>query len=144
MLRTLSARCITDSAQYISLDARRTLCIGELLRSRSRKFDRVRSRTIGVGRVHGAIADHASVEGHLPAVLSREEVRAVLARLEATTRLIALILHGAGLRLEDCLKLRLDDLDFDRREIRVRRGKGGKDRVTMLPEIARAGLEGHL
>ncbi len=81
---------------------------------------------------------------HLPAVLSREEVRAVLARLEGTTRLIALILYGAGLRLEECLTLRLKDLDIARREIRVRRGKGGKDRVTMLPEIARAGLESHL
>ena len=46
--------------------------------------------------------------------------------------------------LEECLTLRLKDLDFVRREIRLRRGKGGKDRVTMLPEIARAGLEAHL
>ena len=81
---------------------------------------------------------------HLPAVLSRAEVRSVLAQLEGTTRLIALILYGAGLRLEECLTLRLKDLDFARREIRVRRGKGGKDRVTMLPEIARPGLEAHL
>ena len=66
---------------------------------------------------------------HLPAVLDREEVRAVLAHLEGTTRLIALILYGAGLRLEECLTLRLKDLDFARREIHVRRGKGGKDRV---------------
>jgi len=81
---------------------------------------------------------------HLPAVLSREEVGAVFAYLEGTTRLIALLLYGGGLRLEECLTLRLKDLDFRRREIRVRRGKGGKDRVTMLPEIARAGLEVHL
>ena len=81
---------------------------------------------------------------HLPAVLSREEVGAVFAYLEGTTRLIALLLYGGGLRLEECLTLRLKDLDFRRREIRVRRGKGGKDRVTMLPKIARAGLEEHL
>ena len=53
----------------------------------------------------------------------------MLAHLEGTTRLIALILYGAGLRLEECLTLRLKDLDFARREIRARRGKGGKDRV---------------
>ncbi len=81
---------------------------------------------------------------HLPAVLSREEVGSVFAHLEGTTRLIALLLYGAGLRLEECLTLRIKDLDFARREIRVRRGKGGKDRVTMLPEIARVGLEAHL
>ena len=81
---------------------------------------------------------------HVPAVLSREEVGSVFALLEGTTRLIALLLYGSGLRLEECLTLRLEDLDFERREIRVRRGKGGKDRVTMLPEIARAGLQVHL
>ena len=84
----------------------------------------------------------SNAPARLPAVLSREEVRAVFAHLEGTTRLIALILYGAGLRLDECLTLRLKDLD--RREIRVRRGKGGKDRVTMLPEIARGGLEAHL
>jgi integron integrase len=81
---------------------------------------------------------------HLPAVLSREEVGSVLGQLTGTTRLIALLLYGAGLRLEECLTLRLKDLDFARREICVRRGKGGKDRVTMFPEIARAGMEAHL
>lgn len=80
----------------------------------------------------------------LPAVLSRGEVRAVLGQLHGTTRLIALLLYGAGLRLLECLTLRLKDLDLARGEIRVRRGKGGKDRVTMLPAIARPALEEHL
>ena len=80
----------------------------------------------------------------LPAVLSRGEVRAVLGQLHGTTRLIALLLYGAGLRLLECLTLRMKDLDFTRGEIRVRRGKGGKDRVTMLPGIARPALEQHL
>lgn len=80
----------------------------------------------------------------LPAVLSRGEVRAVLGELDGTTRLIALLLYGAGLRLLECLTLRMKDLDFARGEIRVRRGKGGKDRVTMLPAIARPALEEHL
>ena len=67
----------------------------------------------------------SNAPAHLPAVLSREEVGAVIARLEGTTRLIALLLYGAGLRLEECLTLRLKYLDFVRREIRVRRRKGG-------------------
>jgi len=77
----------------------------------------------------------------LPAVLSRGEVRALLGRLHGTMGLIALLLYGAGLRLLECLTLRVKDLDFARGEIRLRRGKGGKDRVTMLPEIARSALE---
>lgn len=77
----------------------------------------------------------------LPAVLSRDEVRAVLAALEGPMHLIALLLYGAGLRLLECLTLRVKDLDFARGEIRVRRGKGGKDRVTMLPGVARVALE---
>ncbi|HYN81751.1 MAG TPA: integron integrase [Gemmatimonadaceae bacterium] len=80
----------------------------------------------------------------LPAVLSRGEVRALLGQLHGTTRLIVLLLYGAGLRLLECLTLRVKDLDFARGEIRVRRGKGGKDRVTMLPDTARAALEKHL
>jgi len=80
----------------------------------------------------------------LPAVLSRGEVRALLGQLHGTTRLIALLLYGAGLRLLECLTLRVKDIDFARGEIHVRRGKGGKDRVTMLPDIARPALEKHL
>ena len=80
----------------------------------------------------------------LPAVLSRGEVRAVLGELHGAFRLIALLLYGAGLRLLECLTLRLKDLDFARGEIVVRRGKGGKDRVTMLPSSARPALEQHL
>lgn len=80
----------------------------------------------------------------LPAVLSRSEVRALLDHMKGTTRLISLLLYGAGLRLMECLTLRVKDLDFARGEIRVRRGKGGKDRVTMLPDIAKPALEQQL
>ena len=68
-------------------------------------------------------------------------MRLLFAQLQGTTRLIALLLYGAGLRLLECLTLRVKDLDLERREIRVRRGKGGRDRVTMLPESARSPLE---
>ena len=83
----------------------------------------------------------SSTPTRLPAVLSREEVGAVLAMLTGQPRLVALLLYGAGLRLMECITLRIKDLDFARGEIRVRRGKGGKDRVTMLPSVARPALE---
>jgi integron integrase len=77
---------------------------------------------------------------HLPAVLTRTEVRILLEHLHGTPRLVALLLYGSGLRLMECLTLRVKDIDIDRGEIRVRRGKGGKDRVTMLPTTARSPL----
>jgi len=80
----------------------------------------------------------------LPAVLTRDEVRALLAKLHGTTRLVALLLYGSGLRLMECLTLRVKDIDFERNEIRLRRGKGGKDRITMLPTLVREALQEHL
>ena len=80
----------------------------------------------------------------LPAVLSRGEVATLFGQLHGTPRLIAVLLYGVGLRLLECLTLRVKDLDFARGEIHVRRGKGGKDRVTMLPGIARPALEQQL
>jgi integron integrase len=80
----------------------------------------------------------------LPAVLSRDEVRVLLGQFDGPMRLIGTLLYGAGLRLLECLTLRVKDLDLSRGEIRVRRGKGGKDRVTMLPGIARPLLEQQL
>jgi integron integrase len=69
----------------------------------------------------------------LPVVLTPGEVNAVLARMEGTTWLIASLLYGSGMRLLECLRLRVKDLDLTRREIRVRSGKGDRDRVTMIP-----------
>lgn len=68
---------------------------------------------------------HAKEPHRLPVVLSRDEVRAVLAELRGVPRLVVLLLYGSGLRLLECLSLRVKDLDFQRGEIRVRRGKGG-------------------
>ncbi len=70
----------------------------------------------------------------LPVVLSRHEVERVLFHLHGRHRLVASLLYGAGLRLTEGLRLRVKDLDFDLRQIVVRDGKGGKDRVTMLPD----------
>jgi integron integrase len=69
----------------------------------------------------------------VPTVLSREEVARLLAQMDGRPRLLAGLLYGAGLRLMEALRLRVKDVDFDRGEIVVRDGKGGKDRHTMLP-----------
>ena len=69
-------------------------------------------------------------------MLTREEVQAVIDALDGPTRLPALLLYGAGLRLLEALRLRVKDVDFGRNQITVRSGKGGKDRVTMLPAAA--------
>src|SRR5664280_1830410 len=69
----------------------------------------------------------------LPVVLTRDEVRAVLARLDGTPLLVATLLYGTGLRLMECLRLRVKDVDFALNQIIVRDGKGMKDRLTMLP-----------
>jgi integron integrase len=69
----------------------------------------------------------------LPLVLSREEVQAVLRNLRGTPWLMASLMYGAGLRLLECSRLRVKDIDFDRGEVTVRDGKGRKDRMTVLP-----------
>ena len=80
----------------------------------------------------------------LPVVLSREEVRALLDALSGTVWLMAALMYGAGLRLFECAELRVKDLAIEGREIRVRDGKGRKDRVTMLPARLVEPLSRHL
>lgn len=80
----------------------------------------------------------------LPVVLTRTEVRDILAHLEGTPRLVGLLLYGAGLRLLDALRLRVHDVEFERNEILVRDGKGRKDRITMLPGAVKGPLAEHL
>lgn len=81
---------------------------------------------------------------HMPIVLTRDEVRAVLDELDGEAWLMASILYGSGLRLMECLRLRVQDVDFARGEITVRSGKGNKDRVTMLPESLHPALSDQL
>ena len=76
---------------------------------------------------------HAKTPARLPVVLTRDEVRAVLAHMERVPRLMATLLYGGGLRLLECCRLRVKDIDIGRNQISVRRGKGDKDRATMLP-----------
>ncbi len=81
---------------------------------------------------------------HLPVVLTREEVRRLLAGLEGDPRLVAALLYGSGLRLMEALRLRVCDLEPGRGELLVRSGKGGRDRVTMLPRSLQPALEAQL
>ncbi len=80
----------------------------------------------------------------LPVVMTRDEVKAVLANLTGDKLLMASLMYGAGLRLMECLRLRVQDIDFSRNEILVRDGKGAKDRITMLPESLKSPLLEHL
>ena len=86
----------------------------------------------------------ASKPRRVPVVLSQEETQRLLVALTGTWRLMARTLYGTGLRLMELLRLRVQEVDFDRNQIIVRGGKGDKDRVTVLPETLRADLEGHL
>lgn len=78
---------------------------------------------------------------HLPVVLTEREVRELLLQLNGTTGLIASLLYGTGMRLLEGLRLRIKDVEFTRREILIRAGKGNKDRVTVLPENLIAPLQ---
>jgi integron integrase len=86
----------------------------------------------------------ARTQKRLPVVLTPEEVRAVLVRLDGVEALVAGLLYGSGLRLMEALRLRVHDLDFGRHEMTVRNGKGGKDRRTLLPRRAGEQLQRHL
>lgn len=88
--------------------------------------------------------EKARAPKRLPVVLTRDEVQAVLTRLSGTHWLIASLLYGTGMRIMEGLRLRVKDVDFKRREILIRDGKGFKDRVTMLPVSLAAALQTHL
>lgn len=80
----------------------------------------------------------------VPVVLTKDEINRIFAHLHGAARLMAGLLYGSGLRLMECLRLRVKDIDFARACIVVRDGKGAKDRVTMLPLNLAAPLQRHL
>jgi integron integrase len=80
----------------------------------------------------------------LPVVLSRDEVSSLLSQLRGPVWLMASLMYGAGLRLLECVELRVKDLNLDRSELTIRDGKGGKDRVTVIPASMKAPLAQHL
>ena len=86
----------------------------------------------------------APKRSRLPVVLTRDEVSLLMRQLEGSVRLVATLLYGSGLRLLECLRLRVKDIDFEADQVTVRGGKGDKDRVTMLPQSIKPDLRRHL
>ena len=108
-------------------------------------------REMGSAEVNAFLSDleleglvRARTRRRLPVVLTPEEVRVVLKRLTGAEALVAGLLYGSGLRLMEALRLRVQDLNFGRRELIVRDGKGGKDRRTLLPNRLGDQLKQHL
>src|SRR3990172_3441610 len=95
-----------------------------------------------LGRLEGLVP--ARRPKRLPVVLTRAEVKVVLAHMRGTPRLVASVLYGGGLRLLEGLSLRVKDVDFAMRQVVVRGGKGDRDRITVLPQAVVPELEGHL
>ena len=86
----------------------------------------------------------AKTAPRVPVVLTREEVRTILSQMRGVPQLVARLLYGTGVRLLEAMCLRVKDVDFGLNEITVRRGKGDRDRVTMLPESLKPVLSSHL
>lgn len=80
----------------------------------------------------------------LPVVFTKEEIKKIIGQLEAYKWIMAQLMYGAGLRVMECVRLRVKDIDFGYRQILVRDGKGQKDHITMLPEIVSSPLKIHL
>jgi integron integrase len=95
-----------------------------------------------IGYVNGVV--RAKRSQRLPVVLTRDEIKALLGQLDGTHWLMATLIYGAGLRLMECCRLRVKDVDFSQNEIIVRAGKGNKDRSTMLPAAVKGPLARHL
>jgi len=95
--------------------------------------------------LHKALGEFSSIQWakrarRIPVVFTKNEVQRVLAELSGVYKLMATLLYGAGLRLTECLQLRVKDIDFEICQILVRGGKGDKDRISILPETVKADL----
>ncbi|MEQ1898598.1 MAG: integron integrase [Vicinamibacterales bacterium] len=99
-----------------------------------------------LGRDLGALPEipRARTPESVPVVLGRDEVGSLMRHLSGVDWLIAALLYGGGLRLQECLNLRVKDIDFGRSQIVVRRGKGQKDRFTVLPAAVKGALTDHM
>jgi integron integrase len=121
-------RCVSASTQNQALNALLFL------------YNEVLGKQVGL--LEGVV--RAKRPRRLPVVLSKQEVALVLAAMSGTPKLMASLLYGSGLRLLECCRLRVKDIDFYQNEIVVRAGKGDKDRHTMLPAVYREPLIRHL
>jgi len=97
-----------------------------------------------IGAAFGALVVRAKRPVRVPQVLSRDEVAAILRQIRGTSRLMASLIYGAGLRVLECARLRIKDIDLPRGELTVRDGKGGKDRRTVIPQRLVPALSAHL
>ena len=91
-----------------------------------------------IGLIDGVV--RAKRPQRLPVVLTKDEVRSVIDHMTGLPRLMTILLYGGGLRLMECCRLRVKDIDFSRNEIVIRAGKGDKDRYTMLPAAIKEAL----
>ena len=89
-------------------------------------------------------ADHARKQPRIPVVLTREETARVIALMSGVHQLIAKLLYGSGLRITECIRLRIQDVDLEMKALTVRNGKGDKDRITTFPEKLVQPLTEHL
>jgi len=94
--------------------------------------------------LEGVQATRSRREPRIPVVLTREEVKQVLGFMSGTAALVVKLLYGCGLRISEAVRLRVQDIDYGYKQVTVRDGKGMKDRVTPLPELAIALLKDHL
>jgi integron integrase len=94
-----------------------------------------------IGAIAGAI--RASEKRRLPVVLTKREIDSLLDQLDGINGLMARVIYGGGLRIHECLQLRVKDIDFERSSVTIR-GKGDKDRITILPETLKPDLRLHL
>ncbi|MCK6405906.1 MAG: integron integrase [Rhodocyclaceae bacterium] len=101
-------------------------------------------RVLGVELPWLAELERPKKPKRVPVVLGHQEVERLLAMLEGTHQLMARLLYGTDMRLMECVRLRVKDVDFERGEILIRDGKGAKDRVTVLPASLVADLQAHL
>jgi integrase len=97
---------------------------------------------IEMGRIENV--PRARMPVRMPVVLSRDEVARIMKHLDGVTWIMVALLYGAGLRLQECLELRVKDIDLERRQIVIRRGKGQKDRPPVLPTAVIEPLARHL
>ncbi|MCF7824206.1 MAG: integron integrase [Candidatus Marinimicrobia bacterium] len=97
---------------------------------------------IEIGELKGLIRAKKPIR--LPVVLSQDEVKQIFSHFHGSTKLMIVLIYGCGLRLRECLRLRIKDIDFERNDILIRQGKGGKDRRVMLPRSLKSRLESHI
>jgi integrase len=137
----LGEREVVGFLTYLSVERRASASTqGQALAARLFLYREVLGRPLaGLGRI-----PRPRARTRLPVGLTPPEVERVLAGLKGVANLVGGLLYGSGLRLMECLTLRVKDVDLERGELRIRRAKGAKDRVTVLARAARGPLAEHL